>query len=139
MAKGPSRKPLTLLMLSGCPEKIHMALMFGATAAAVGRPVTYFFSKSGIAFITKDGWQGLKTADGQTGPEMDAHLEEIGVADSGLLLAGIAALDVRFVACESALREHAIDVEQIVRRPPIEISGLADVMEKGAGGDWMTF
>ncbi len=133
------RRPLTLVMISAEADRIHMALMMGATAAAVGRPVTYFFSKAAIRFLRPEGWSALKTADGISGQQMDAVLIEKGVADTGVLLDGLAALDVRFVACESALREHDIDPTSLMSRPAVEVSGLADIMEKGAGGDWLTF
>lgn len=133
------KHPMTLIMMSGEAERIHMALMFGATAAAVGRPVTFFFSKNAVRFLQTDGWALLKTVDGQSGPEMDAALIGKGVADSTVLLDGLAALDARFVACETALREHDIDPVTLVKRPAVEVSGLADILEKGAGGDWLTF
>jgi len=134
-----TKRPMTLVMMSGEAERIHMALMMGATAAAVGRPVTFFFSKNAILFLQNDGWASLKAVDGQSGPEMDAALIAKGVADSTVLLDGLAALDARFVACETALREHDVDPATLVKRPAVEISGLADILEKGAGGDWLTF
>ena len=133
------RRPLTLIMISPLADTLHMALMTGATAAAIGRPVTYFFSKGAIKFLTEGGWKSLKTSDGVSGPDMDLALESKGVADSVLLLDGLNALDVRFVACETALREHDIDVATLVKRPAVEVSGLADILEKGEGGDWLTF
>jgi peroxiredoxin family protein len=139
MAKAPSRNPMTLIVISPLADTIHMALMTGATAAAMGRPVTFFFSKRASVFLTADGWASLKDSGGKTGPEMDALLDEKGVADSGLLLDGLNALDVRFVACETALREHDVDHASIITRPAVEISGLADIIEKGEGGDWLTF
>ena len=116
-----------------------MALMMGATAAAMGRPVTYFFSKGAIKFLTTDGWATLKTSEGKDAPTMDTLLEAKGVADTALLMDGLNALDVRFVACETALREHDIDPVTLIKRPAVEISGLADILEKGEGGDWLSF
>ncbi len=138
MAKA-DRRPMTLLMMSADAERVHMALMVGATASAMGRPVTFFFSKAAIRFLTPDGWQAMKTSTGHPAPSMDAALEAKGVADSGVLMDGLAALDVRFVACETALREHDIEAVELIQRPAVEVSGLADVIEKGAGGDWLTF
>lgn len=138
MAKA-TKRPMTLVMMASEAERIHMALMMGATAAAVGRPVTFFFSKSAIGFLQTDGWTKLAASGGQTGPEMDSVLMAKGIADSTVLLDGLAALDARFVACETALREHDIDASTLVTRPAVEISGLADILEKGAGGDWLTF
>ncbi|NVJ71316.1 MAG: DsrE family protein [Alphaproteobacteria bacterium] len=140
MAKVQKAKhPMTLMVISGDPERIHMALMMGATASAMGRPVTFFFSKSATRFLTVDGWASLQTAAGVAGPEMDAALEEKGVADTSILMDGLAALDARFLVCESALREHSIDVTDLTTRPAIEIAGLAEIIEKGHGGDWLTF
>ena len=139
MAKAPSRRPMTLMMISPDADKIHMALMTGATAAAMGRPVTYFFSKGATLFLKEDGWASLKSSDGTTAPEMDAVLEEKGIADSAMLLDGLAALNARFVACETGLREHDSDPAALITRPAVEISGLADILEKGEGGDWLTF
>lgn len=139
MAKKIQRRPMTLMVISPFADHIHMALMTGATTAAMGRPVTYFFSKGAIKFLTEGGWAKLKTCDGMEAPAMDASMEEKGVADSTLLIDGLTALDVRFVACETALREHDIDVTTLTKRPAVEISGLADVLEKGEGGDWLTF
>ena len=113
--------------------------MTGATAAAMGRPVTFFFSKAAACFLTEGGWAEFRTTTGHPAPTMDQTLEAKGVADTSVLLDGLAALDVRFVACETALREHDIDAVDLVKRPAVEVSGLADVIEKGAGGDWLTF
>ncbi len=138
MAKA-NKRPMTLVLMSGEADRIHMALMIGATAAAVGRPVAFFFSKSAIRFLQVDGWAKLASASGQSGAEMDEALMTKGVADSTVLLDGLGALDARFVACETALREHDVDAATLVTRPTVEISGLADILEKGAGGDWLTF
>lgn len=138
MAKA-SRRPMTLVMISGDAARIHMALMMGATAAAMGRPVTYFFSKEAVQFLSKDGWSRMKTASGLAGTEMDAQLLDKGVADSAVLLDGLSALDVRFVACETALIEHDLEAIDLITRPAVEVSGLADILEKGEGGDWLTF
>lgn len=139
MAKNVSRRPMTIMVISPLADYIHMALMAGATAAAMGKPVTYFFSKGATKFLTEDGWANLKASDGTIAPEMDSALEGKGVADSALLLDGLNALNVRFVACETALREYDIDPTTLVTRPAVEISGLADILEKGEGGDWLTF
>lgn len=139
MAKSVSKRPMTLVMISGDAERIHMALMLGATTSAMGRPVTFFFSKTAALFLTSDGWQKLLTSSGATGPEMDAALDEKGVADTGILLDGLAALDARFLVCETALRELDIDPVQLITRPAVEVGGLAGIVEQGEGGDWLTF
>jgi peroxiredoxin family protein len=130
---------MTLMVLSGDAARIHMAFMTGATASAMGRPVTFFFSKTAALALTREGWAALSTDAGQSGPDMDAALDARGIADSGVLLDGLAALDARFLVCETALREHDIDRADLITRPGVEVSGLASVIEKGEGGDWLTF
>ncbi len=138
MAKA-DRRPMTLLVMSAEAERLHMALMVGATAAAMGRPVTYFFSKGAIRFLTPGGWADMRTSTGHPAPSMDSDLDSKGIADSSVLMDGLAALDVRIVACETALREHGLEAVDLIKRPAVEVSGLADIIEKGAGGDWLTF
>lgn len=133
------KRPMTLLMISADAERVHMALMTGATASAMGRPVTFFFSKAAVRFVVQAGWATMHTSGGVPAPEMDAELEARGVADAAVLLDGIAALNVRFVVCDSALREHDIDPAMLITRPQVEIAGLAEIIEKGEGGDWLTF
>lgn len=135
----PSKSPMTLMVLSADPERIHMALMAGATASAMGRPVTFFFSKGAARFLMRGGWTQLTTAAGTPAPEMDKALEDKGIADSAVLMDGLAALDARFLVCETALREHEIDPVALVTRPAVEIGGLAQIIESGEGGDWLTF
>lgn len=139
MAKQAPRRPMTLMVISPEADRIHMALMTAATAAAMGQPTTFFFSKAAAKFLTSEGWEQLQTSEGVSAAEMDAALDAAGVADKALLMDGLAALNVRFVVCESALREHNIDAAEIITRPAVEISGLADIIEKGTGGDWLTF
>jgi len=135
----PSKRPMTLMVLSADAERIHMALMTGATASAMGRPVTFFFSKGAARFLVQDGWAQLATKAGTTAPEMDKALEDKGIADSAVLMDGLAALDARFLVCETALREHDFDPAALITRPAVEIGGLAQIIESGEGGDWLTF
>lgn len=132
------QKPMTIMVIDEHADRIHMALMTGATAAAMGRPVLYFFSKSAAKALTKTGWDALPYGK-ETALEMDQRLNSKGIADTALLIDALAALDVAFIVCESALQEHGIEIEDLITRPKIEISGLADLIERGSGGDWLTF
>ncbi|WCL54372.1 DsrE family protein [Gimibacter soli] len=138
-AQRPSRRPMTLMVISPFAERIHMALMTGATGAAMGLPVTFFFSKGAVHALKKGGWETLKTSDGRTVPDMDKAQDKKGLADFSVLIDALAALEVRFVACENAMTEEELTVDELITRPAIELSGLADIIEKGHGGDWLTF
>lgn len=133
-----NRMPLTLLLVSGSLDRIHAALMLGATAAATGRPTHFFFTKTAALFLspTRDS---LQSDAGLTLAEYDAALMEKNVADSSVLLDGLAALNARFLVCETALAEHVIDPAHLAQRPSLEITGMAAVLENGAGGDFVTF
>ncbi|MCJ9430003.1 DsrE family protein [Kordiimonas marina] len=139
MAKAARRRPMTLMVISPIADRIHMALMTGATAAAMGRPVTFFFSKGAVKFLSEENRTGIIASNTMPLATMDAMLDEKGIADSALLLDGLAAMEARFIACETAIREYDIDPATLITRPAIEIGGLAPIIEEGEGGDWLTF
>jgi len=131
--------PMTILMISPFAERLHMGLMAAATAAAMGRRVTVFFSKGGVGAIRQGGWQSLKSSEGTPAPVMDAEQVEKGIGDYSVLIDALAAMDVRFIACETALREQGLTVSDLISRPCVDIGGLAQLLEAGSGGDWLTF
>lgn len=133
-----NRTPLTLLLISGSLDRIHAALMLGATAAATGRPTSFFFTKTAALFLSP-ARETLQSDAGQPFGEYNAALMAKNVADTGVLLDGLAALNARFLVCETALAEHALDPATLAQRPSLEITGMAAVLANGAGGDFITF
>lgn len=72
------KKPLICLLMTDAPERLHMAFMLGATAAAMGRPVVFFVSKkatpvfaigAGSGAVGTEGAQGAKATAGAEGVE----------------------------------------------------------------------
>lgn len=133
-----TRSPLTLIIISPVLDRIHMALMMGATAAATGRPTHFFFSKGAVQFLS-EARGTLKAENGMPLSDYDAALMAKDVADTSVLLDGLAALNVSFLVCETALAEHGIDATTLLQRPSVEITGIAVVLDSGAGGDFITF
>ncbi len=125
--------------MSADADRVHMALMTAASAAAMGKSVILYFAKSGAKVITTDGWSNLKSSCGKTSSEMDANLESKGVADFSILIDALAALDVSFYVCDSAIAEHEINAEDIILRPRVDVGGLTSLIQSGSGGDWLTF
>ena len=140
MSRAPTpRRPFTLMIISNAADRVHMALMTAATAAAMGRPVTLFFSKKAAPAVKRGGFDALPAPDGGRAADMNHVQTEKGIADAHVLLDALAALDAWFLVCETALREEDIDPADLMTRPPVEVAGLATILERGAGGDWLTF
>ncbi len=130
---------MTLMIITPEADRIHMALMVAATSAAMGQKTNLFFSKGALTAITEGGWQTMQCSHGIKANEMDSAQIDKGIGDYSVLIDGLAAMDVRFMACETGLREMNLTHSDLITRVPIDITGLATLIEQGRGGDWLTF
>jgi len=96
------KRSLGLVVQSGRVDRVHYALLFAAGAAAVGRPVTLFFTMAGCHAL--EGLSALLPADDGRSPEdYDADLQARGIAGVEELWESLEALEARFQACDSGL------------------------------------
>ena len=133
------KRPMTIMFVSGSTDHIHMGLMTAATASAMGRPVTLFFSKSAVKAVLEGGWPALCDADGKDAGALGESQEAQGIASFEMLMEALGALSARFIACETAIAEQGDALTPFLRSPIIETGGLATLIEEGTGGDWLTF
>ncbi len=103
----PARQPLGILLLSGCFERAHYALVMAVGAAALDRPVVLFATNGGLHALCRD-WSGL------AGSGQDAVLRARGVAGFASLQETLAPLGVRLLACEAGLRAVALAPEALL-------------------------
>ena len=95
-------RALGLVVQSGRVDRVHYALLFAAGAAAVGRPVTLFFTMAGTHAL--QGLHALLPAeDGRLPQDYDADLQAKGIAGFDELWESLEALGARFQACDSGL------------------------------------
>jgi peroxiredoxin family protein len=116
---------LGIVIQSGRVDRVHYALLFAAGAAAVGRPVTLFFTMAGCRAL--EGLPALLPAeDGWSPQEYDADLMAKGIAGFAELWESLEVLDVRFQACDSGLLAAGVSAPA-----GVEVTGvvgfLADV------------
>lgn len=107
---GPPRA-LSLVIASGSFEKVHYALVMAAGAAAIGVPVTLFFTMDACAAILAgDGWRQLPSEKhGFDATARDNDFKARGVATMDELLESCAELGVTFLVCEMGLRAEGLE------------------------------
>ena len=130
MADAPLGK-LSLVVQSGDFGKVHYALVIAAAAAAVGRPVTLFFTMGALNALRKadprglPGWRAM-AVDGRPGAAaaLDDGFAAKGVATFEELLSSSVELGVRFMVCDMGLRALGIGREDLRADVPVETGGV---------------
>ncbi len=109
-AHQPIRK-LSLVVASGTYEKVHYAFVMASGAAAIGIPVTMFFTmRASHAVLDGVGWHALVSeVSGMSARHRDEDFIEKGVAGLDELIDSAAELGVRFMVCEMGLRAEALE------------------------------
>lgn len=102
---------LSLVVASGTYEKVHYAFVMASGAAAIGIPVTMFFTMGACrAVLDGAGWHELPSeVAGTNAQERDADFAEKGVATLDELIESAAELGVQFMICEMGLRAESLE------------------------------
>ena len=102
---------LSLVVASGSFEKVHYALVMASGAAAIGIPVTMFFTMGAcVAVLGGAGWHDLGCdVAGMSAKHRDEDFAEKGVATMDELLDSCAELGVTFMVCEMGLRAEGLE------------------------------
>jgi peroxiredoxin family protein len=102
---------LSLVVASGTFEKVHYAFVMASGAAAIGIPVTMFFTMGACtAVLDGAGWQDLPSdVTGLRAQDRDADFASKGVATMDELIDSCAELGVAFMVCEMGLRAEGLE------------------------------
>lgn len=137
--RGPDK--LSLLVLSGAFERVHYALVLASAAAAIGKPVTLFFTDRALRALRgadaegAPGWRSLSACEGASGGAIDDDFRARGVAGFEELLSACVELGVRFIACEMGLRAMRLQPSALRSDVPIEVAGVVTFLgDASAGG-----
>ncbi|MDA0996580.1 MAG: DsrE family protein [Proteobacteria bacterium] len=131
---------LCLVVASGAYEKVHYALVMAAGAAAIGMPVTLFFTMGASAALLsghsdKPGWWTLASERPATdAAERDADFKSKGVACLDELLEACRDLKVKFMVCEMGLVAEGIADKPLRNDLEIERTGIV-ALYGDAGSD----
>jgi peroxiredoxin family protein len=138
---GPDK--LSLVMFTGDFRKIHYGLVLAASAVAIGRVATLFFTMHACLTMqapAADGtpvWRTLPADNGATtAGELDDRFATRGIVGFEELLSSCVQLGVRFLVCETGLRAMDLTPETLRRDVPWEVVGavtfLTDASPTGA-------
>lgn len=102
---------LSIVVASGTFEKVHYALVMATGAAAIGIPVTLFFTMGACpAILADDGWQSLASEKpDMTAAARDADFATRGVATMNELIESAVELGITFMVCEMGLRAEGLE------------------------------
>ena len=138
---GRGADKLSLLVLSGAFERVHYGLVLASAAAAVGKPVTLFFTDRALRALRGadaegvPGWRSLSACEGASGGAVDDDFRARGVAGFEELLSACVELGVRFIACEMGLRAMRLQPSALRSDVPIEVAGVVTFLgDASAGG-----
>lgn len=133
---------LSLILLSGCFDRIHYGLAMASAAAALGRPVTLFATVAATrAFVAqgpdgRPGWASQPLSPDLAAPELahggalDARNRARGVAGFEELLQACAGLGAEFIVCEMGLRAQGLTAAELRADLPIQRAGLASLLAR---------
>jgi peroxiredoxin family protein len=133
---------LSVILLSGCYDRIHYALAIASAAAALDRPVTLFATLGATrAFAAagedgRPGWAALPLSPDQRAPDLaegaalDARHRARGVASLEELLEACMGLGVELIVCEMGLKAEGLSADRLRADLPIQRAGLATVLAR---------
>ena len=132
---------LSVILLSGCYDRIHSGLAIASAAAALDRPVTLFATLGATrAFAQgedgRPGWAAqplspdLSAPDLADGAALDARHRARGVAGIEELLQACMGLGVELIVCEMGLRAQDLSADRLRADLPIQRAGLATLLAR---------
>jgi peroxiredoxin family protein len=133
---------LSVILLSGCYDRIHYGLAIASAAAALDRPVTLFATLAATRALMaqgpdgRPGWAGLPLSQDLAAPDLadgealDARHRGRGVAGFEELLQACAGLGVEFIVCEMGLRAQGLMAAELRSDLPIQRAGLATLLAR---------
>lgn len=139
----PPPDKLSIIVYAGTYDKVHYALVMAAAAAAIGRPVTLFFTMGACRALgspaanREPAWRKLPMSEGGgTGGDKDDAYAEMGVATFEELLDSCIQFGVTFMVCEMGLRAMGLEEEPLRDDIPLQKGGvvtfLNDASKDGA-------
>jgi peroxiredoxin family protein len=115
---------LSIIIHDGAFGRVHYALVLASAAAAIGRPVTLFFTMAATAALK---------ADGDWGQGEDEALRARGIAGFEELLEACASLKARFLVCEAGLKAMDLNFEDLRDDLPLECAGAVTFLNEADG------
>ncbi len=128
----PPLDKLSIVVYDGHYDKVHYALVIAAAAAAIGRPVTLFFTMGACHALKQapgandaPAWRAMPVSQGDgTGGERDDEFAAMKVATFEELLQSCIQFGVTFMVCEMGLRAEGLEGHPLRDDIPLEEGGV---------------
>ena len=141
---------LSLVVYSGEYDKMHYALVLASSALALGSRATLFFTMDGCQALGKPdpsgqpSWRRLALSQSTAknfpnGGAMDDDFKRQRLAHFEELLAACVELGARFIVCELGLKARGLAAEDLRADVPVEIAGVATLLEDASKDGAMLF
>jgi peroxiredoxin family protein len=142
MTQAPDK--LSIIVYSGAFDRVHYALAAAASAAAIDKPATLFFTMGALRALRarrpdgRPGWADLGLSEGAGTAEVhDRKLGERGVARFEELVQSCVALKVTFMVCEMGLRAEGLAREELRTDVAFQEGGLVTFLRDASGSGAM--
>jgi peroxiredoxin family protein len=126
---------ISVVVYSGAYDRVHYALVMAASAAAIGRPVTLFFTMGACNALKRPGrdgkpaWRKLPLSEGKgLGGKRDDGYGKAGVATFEELLGSCVQFGVKFMVCEMGLRAMRLQRKSLRDDVPIREGGVVSFL-----------
>lgn len=146
---GPPKK-LSIALYAGTFDRLHYAFVMAAATAAMGIPVTMFFTMDACRILLKPSADGLPSwrrmpisegtiSGGDAAGAMDDRFSTRGVATFDELLEACVEMHVKFMVCEMGLVARDMQITDLRDDLPIEIVGFVSFLMDAQADGQMIF
>ena len=142
----PSPEKLSIVVYAGHYDKVHYALVMAAAAAAIGRPVTLFFTMGACHALKKSddtgghAWRSMPLSEEEgTGGDKDDSYAAMSVATFEELLQSCIQLKVTFMVCEMGFRAVGLEGQPLRDDIPLEEGGVVTFLNDASKDGAMIF
>jgi len=146
MAADSPPDKLSVIVYSGAYDRVHYALVLAAAAAAIGRPVTLFFTMGACRALARAdaggraAWRKLPLSEGKgSGGKRDDGYGKAGVATFEELLASCVQFGVTFMVCEMGLRAMGLEGKPLRDDVPIQEGGVVSFLNDASAAGAVLF
>jgi len=131
---------LSVVVYDGHFDKVHYALAMAASAAAIDRPASLFFTMDACRALMLDpAWRALPATTGESGGAMNDRFAAEKIATFEELLSSCAELGVTIMVCEMGLKARGLDAGSLRRDIEVAPGGLVTFLTGPAKDGQLVF
>ncbi len=139
-----AKHALNIVVYDGRFDKVHYALAMAASAAAIDRPASLFFTMDACRALMLDAagdpaWRALPTTTGELGGAMDDRFAADKIATFEELLESCGEMGVTVMVCEMGLKARNLSADTLRRDIDVAPGGLVTFLSGPAKDGQLVF